>query len=129
MIVDSSAYICVFLDEPDAPIFADAMERAPVLRMGAPLYVEVCIVAVSRLGPAALPRLELFTQISSIEIIPFTKHAARVASDAFVKYGKGRHKAGLNYADCMSYALAKTELMPLLFKGNDFRLTDIESAL
>ena len=129
MIVDSSALICVFLGEPDASIFADAMERAPVLRMGAPLYVESCIVAVSRHGPAALPKLELLTQILNIEIIPFTKNAARVASDAFVKYGKGRHKAGLNYAGCMSYAMAKTELMPLLFKGNDFRLMDIESAI
>ena len=129
MIVDTSALICVFLGEPDASVFADAMELAPVLRMGAPLYVEACIVAVSRHGPAALPRLELLIQISSFEIIPFTRNAARVASDAFVKYGKGRHKAGLNYADCMSYALAKTELMPLLFKGDDFRLTDVKAAL
>lgn len=129
MIVDTSALICVFLDEPEARSYAGMIERAPILLMGAPLYVEACIVAASRHGPAALPKLEVLTQISNIEIIPFTKAAARVAADAFVKFGKGRHKAALNYADCMSYALAKTEMMPLLFKGGDFRLTDIEAAL
>src|SRR5580765_2518774 len=112
MIVDTSALISVFLSEPDASLYAGIMERAPLLRMGAPLYFEACIVAVSRNGPAALPKLELITQVSNIEIIPFTGAAARVAAEAFVKYGKGRHKAALNYADCMSYALAKTEMMP-----------------
>lgn len=61
--------------------------------------------------------------------MPFDGNAALVAAEAFLSYGKGRHKAGLNFGDCISYALAKTEVMPLLFKGNDFRLTDVEAAL
>ena len=129
MIVDSSALICVFFDEPDSAAFAYAMEHASELRMGAPTYVESCIVVTSRHGLAALPKLELLVRISNIEIVSFTSTAAFVASDAFVRFGKGRHPAGLNFGDCMSYALAKTELMPLLFKGDDFRLTDVEAAI
>lgn len=129
MIVDTSALICVFFNEPETAVFAQAMERASVLRMGAPTYFESCIVVASRHGLAALQKLELLVRISNIEIIPFTRSAAYSASDAFIRYGKGRHPAGLNFGDCMSYALAKTEVMPLLFKGDDFRLTDIEAAL
>ena len=129
MIIDSSALMCCFFNEPEAAIFANAMKRAPLLRMGAPIYLESCIVAASRHGPAALPKLDLLVRVSNIEIIPFTRAAAYMASEAFIRYGKGRHPAGLNFGDCMSYALAKTEVMPLLFKGDDFRRTDVEAAL
>ncbi len=129
MIVDSSALICVLFDEPEAPRFIRAMEQASVLHMGAPLYLESCIVAASRHGPSILQDLAQLVRASNIDIVPFTKAAAYTAADAFMKYGKGRHPAALNFADCMSYALAKTEVMPLLFKGDDFRLTDIEAAL
>lgn len=129
MIVDSSALICVLFNEPEAPDFLRAMERASVRRMGAPLYLESCIVAASRYGPLVLQDLAQMVRISDIDIVPFTEAAAHIASDSFMKYGKGRHRAALNFADCMSYALAKTEVMPLLFKGDDFRLTDVEPAI
>ena len=129
MIVDTSALICVFFGETDAAVYAHVLELAPLLRMAAPSYVETCIVVAARHGPAAIQKLEHFLQNSEMEIVPFTRNAARVAADAFVRYGKGRHRAGLNFGDCMSYALAKTELMPLLFKGDDFRLTDVEAAI
>jgi ribonuclease VapC len=129
MIVDSSALLCVFFDEPDALVFVRAMRGATILRIGAPTYFESCIVAGTRHGSEALPELDRLVRISNIEIVAFTKSAALFASDVFMRYGKGRHPAGLNFGDCMSYALAKTEMMPLLFKGNDFRLTDIEAAL
>jgi len=129
MIVDSSALICVLFNEPEAPAFVRAMDQALVLRIGAPLYLESCIVAATRHGPLVLQDLAQLVRASNIEIVPFTKAAAYTASDAFMKYGKGRHPAALNFADCMSYALAKTEVMPLLFKGDDFRLTDVEPAI
>jgi ribonuclease VapC len=129
MVVDTSALIGVFFGEPDAAVYSYALERAPVRRMAAPSYVESCIVVAARLGPAALQKFERFLQDAQIEIVPFSKNAARVAIDAFIRFGKGRHPAGLNFGDCMSYALARTEVMPLLFKGDDFRLTDVEAAL
>ncbi len=129
MIVDSSALLAIAFEEPEAITFIGAMQDAGDLRMGAPTYVESCIVVATRRGPSALPRLHLLAQVTKIEIVPFSRSAALIASEAFLKYGKGRHPAGLNFGDCMSYALAKTELMPLLFKGDDFRLTDIKAAI
>ena len=129
MILDSSALLAVAFEEPEALAFMAAMQDASDLRMGAPSYVETCIVVASRRGPRALPRLHLLAQVTKIEIIPFSRSAALIAAEAFLKYGKGRHPAGLNFGDCMSYALAKTEVMPLLFKGEDFRLTDVEAAI
>lgn len=129
MVVDSSALLCVFFNEPEMSVFAGAMERAAILRMGAPTFVESSIVAICRRGPAVLPKLELFMETAGIRIVPFTSSAGRVAAQAYVRFGKGRHPAGLNFGDCISYAVAKTEAMPLLFKGNDFRLTDVAVAV
>jgi ribonuclease VapC len=97
--------------------------------MAAPTLLEASLVIIGRKGKAASAGLDSFLVRSGIEIISFTAAAANVAVDAFVKYGKGRHPAGLNFGDCISYAMAKTEVMPLLFKGEDFRLTDIEAAI
>ncbi len=61
--------------------------------------------------------------------VPFDERMIRIAQEAFLRYGKGRHPAKLNFGDCMSYALAKALDVPLLYKGEDFAATDIESAL
>lgn len=74
-------------------------------------------------------RLDAFLRVASIETISFTADHAAVARQAFLRYGKGRHPAALNFGDCIAYAVARLEAMPLLFKGNDFRLTDIEAAV
>lgn len=76
-----------------------------------------------------LDRLDDFLRTASIETIPFTADHAAVARHAFLRYGKGRHPAALNFGDCIAYATARLEAMPLLFKGDDFRLTDIEAAV
>lgn len=70
-----------------------------------------------------------FLRTAEIEPVPFTADHAAVARQAFLRYGKGRHPAGLNFGDCIAYATARLEAMPLLFKGDDFRLTDIEPAI
>lgn len=73
-------------------------------------------------------RLDALIGVLKIDPVPFTADHTAVARSAFLRYGKGRHPAGLNFGDCISYATAKLEAMPLLFKGDDFRLTDIEAA-
>ena len=65
---------------------------------------------------------------ASIVVEPVTVEHRELARQAFLDFGKGRHKAGLNFGDCFSYALAKATGEPLLFKGNDFSLTDIKAA-
>jgi ribonuclease VapC len=66
---------------------------------------------------------------AKIEIVPFDAGQAAIARAAFLKYGKGRHTAALNFGDCAAYALAKSRNIPLLYKGADFAKTDIVSAL
>jgi ribonuclease VapC len=83
----------------------------------------------ARNGPPGLARLDAFLAEAEIETLPFTAAHATAARDAFLRYGKGRHPAGLNFGDCMSYAVAKMEGRPLLFKGDDFRQTDIEAVV
>ena len=87
------------------------------------------MVLAGRKNEAALDRLDAYLRESSISVMPFTLEHALVARQAFLRYGKGRHKAALNFGDCIAYATAKLEGMPLLFKGDDFALTDVEAAL
>lgn len=96
--------------------------------MAAPTKVEMLMVAISRkrieAKAVALDLLEHYR----IEVVDFTDPLTTLAIDAFDRYGKGRHKASLNFGDCIAYALAKSLDAPLLFKGNDFALTDIRPA-
>lgn len=130
MIVDTSALLAVALAERDATRFATAIvDASPRPRMSAVTLVEASIVLEGRGDVIAINRLEEFLRESNMEILPFTAaHAAR-ARQAWRDFGKGRHKAGLNYGDCMTYATAKEAGASLLFKGNDFPHTDIEPAL
>lgn len=129
MIVDSSAIVAILKNEPDAGFYSDILAGTVRKLMAAPTYLETSIVMLGRKGAAANAELVWFIQRSGIAIVPFSPDAARAAVEAFIRYGKGRHPAGLNFGDCISYAMARTEIMPLLFKGNDFRLTDIEAAV
>src|SRR3546814_12349644 len=80
------------------------------------------------LAPEGMRQTEAFFRRAGITIEPVTLDHGELARQAFLDFGKGRHKAGLNFGDCFSYALAKATDEPLLFKGNDFALTDIEAA-
>ena len=71
----------------------------------------------------------MFFRRAGITVEPFTVEQAHIARQAFHDFGKGRHAAGLNFGDCFAYALAKILDEPLLFKGEDFRKTDIVPAL
>jgi ribonuclease VapC len=128
MIVDTSAIIAVLRNEPDAVEFAEAMHRSPGCRISAVTYVEAGVVTDSNKNPVLSRRLDDLLRDLRIGIESVTAKQAEIARQAYRDFGKGRHKAGLNFGDCFAYALAKHADEPLLFKGDDFRRTDVEVA-
>jgi ribonuclease VapC len=128
MILDTSALLAVLLCEPEAQRFASAIESASVVRLSAASYVEAAIYVDRNGDEVRRAMLDTFLEKFSIRIEPVTVEQAFLARQAFVLFGKGRHKAGLNFGDCFSYALAKAYRESLLFKGGDFGLTDLQVA-
>lgn len=128
MIVDSSAIVAILSDESDARELARAMEEAQDRRISVANYVEAAMVVDSRRNPALSRRLDDFLRETQLLLEPVTAEQARIAREAYRDFGKGRHRAGLNFGDCFAYALAKDKREPLLFKGDDFRRTDVEVA-
>lgn len=126
MIVDSSAIVAILSEENDARELAEAMEEAADRRASVVTYVEAAIVLDSRRNPALSRRLDDFVREAQLLLEPVTVEHARIAREAYRDFGKGRHRAGLNFGDCFAYALAKDKGEPLLFKGDDFRKTDVE---
>jgi ribonuclease VapC len=129
MIVDSSALVAILFVEPEAKVLVQAIREAESCRISAATYVEVSIVVEKGSGDSGIRQLDGFLKSAGFSIEPFSMEQALVARQAYSDYGKGRHKAGLNFGDCFSYALAKVSGEPLLFKGRDFRKTDIEAAI
>lgn len=128
MIVDTSAIIAILRGETDAPMMARALQASPVRRISAASYVEAAIVTDGNREPVLSRRFDDLLRDAKIDIEPITVEQARIAREAYRDFGKGRHRAGLNFGDCFAYALAKATGEPLLFKGDDFRHTDIEVA-
>jgi ribonuclease VapC len=129
MVIDTSAVLTILLGEKEAPSFARAIQEADVCRMSAASYLEVALVIDNRGDSVASRAFDLFFRRAGISIEPFTAEQAQIARQAYRDFGKGNHPAGLNFGDCLSYALAKSVDEPLLFKGADFPRTDIESVL
>lgn len=126
MVIDSSALIAILSDENDTPALASAIALAVSRRISAATLLETAIVIEARHGQAGGDKLDEFIQTAQISIEAVTVGQIDIARDAFRRYGKGRgHAAGLNFGDCFSYALAKEMNEPLLFKGEDFRSTDV----
>lgn len=124
MILDSSALLSIFFDEPVKDILLDRIEQAQVLGIGAPTLVETGIVLAARTKVEEF-LLNEFIHRMGISIIPFTQDHYREAMRAYRLYGKGRHPAALNFGDCLTYAVAKVSGLPLLCVGEDFRKTDL----
>jgi ribonuclease VapC len=129
MILDTSALAAIFFGEPEAALFTQLIHAADRCLMSAANFLELSIVVEGQIGPEAGRQCDTFFRRAGIIIEPFTVEQAHVARQAFLDFGKGRHAAGLNFGDCFSYALAKINGEPLLFKGEDFKKTDILSAL
>ena len=126
MIVDTSALVAILRLEDDGRLYERAIEQSPVNRISAGTYLEVSIVIDRARDPLISRRLDEFLAEAAIVIEPVTPSQARIARDAYRDFGKGSgHRAGLNFGDCFAYALARELNEPLLFRGDDFRHTDI----
>jgi ribonuclease VapC len=127
MIVDTSALLSVFFEEPEAEAFARAIAGAEVSRMSAANLLEAGIVADNQTDARTGRQLDALVANFGLCIEPVTEEQVRIARQAYVDFGRGNHLAGLNFGDCFAYALAKATGEPLLFKGEDFARTDIGS--
>lgn len=129
MILDSSAIVCVIEEEGGYDDLLDALAAAPHIAVGAPTLFETAIVLIAREGAAGRATLLHFLDENEIVSIPFGEHHWAIAAEAFIRYGKGRHPARLNYGDCMTYATARLAGDSLLCVGDDFAQTDLSLAL
>jgi ribonuclease VapC len=128
MILDSSALVAVVLREPGYDRILGRMDAAGRLGIGAPTLVETAIVLSARLTTDARGLVSRLLIEGHIAVVPFTDAHFGVALTAWLKYGRGRHPAQLNYGDCLAYATARVAREPLLFTGDDFSQTDVEAA-
>jgi ribonuclease VapC len=129
VIVDASALLAIILDEPDADRFNRAIsDELEDLLISSVNFVEAAIKADKK-GIQTSAALDEIMRVSGIRILPPTIRQTRLARDAYARFGKGNHAAKLNLGDCFAYALSRARGEPLLFKGDDFRLTDVEAAL
>jgi len=124
MVLDTSAVLAILLDEPDRRAFTEAIEAADRCLFSAASFVETSMILETRHGAEGVRALDRLLSAADIEIVPVDFEQAQAAREAFRRFGKGRHSAGLNFGDCFSYALAQCRAEPLLFKGNDFSQTD-----
>lgn len=125
MVIDTSGVLAILQREPERRSFLEAIEAADSTRMSVATFVETSIVIESRYGAEGLRDLDRFISRAGIELILVDREQGQLARSAFSRFGKGRHRAGLNYGDCFSYAAAVSIGEPLLSKGDDFIHTDV----
>jgi ribonuclease VapC len=129
MVVDSSALAAVLFGEADGIRYMEALAAPGRALISSVNYLEIGMVAEARKGETGAKALARLMAVAGLDVVAFDAGLAEVALDAFRRYGKGRHPAGLNLGDCAAYALAKVANQPLLFKGGDFSKTDIAEAI
>ncbi|MCW5978463.1 MAG: type II toxin-antitoxin system VapC family toxin [Bryobacteraceae bacterium] len=128
MVLDSSAIVAIHLQEPGYERLIEALEAAEAVAVVAPTLLEATMVLTARIGQDARPMLFAFLRRVAAEVVPFNDDHWDAATTAFLRFGRGRHPAALNFGDCMSYAMASVAGLPLLFTGEDFGRTDIAAA-
>ena len=129
MIVDTSVLVAIVRDEHDAEVYTDLLLRDASPRISAANFLEAAVVVDARRDAVASRQLDAVVEALRINLAPVTPRHAHLARQAHRDFGKGSgHPAKLNFGDCFSYALAKATGEPLLFKGNDFSLTDVRAA-
>ena len=129
IVVDTSAVVAVFLDEDDGEVFAELIREADEPRISTATVAETLILLDNRTRDDNTDLLRNLLFELGFVIEPVTLTESWLAGDAYRRFGKGHHRARLNYGDCFAYALAQSLDLPLLFKGDDFRHTDIRPAL
>ena len=125
MVIDTSAVLAILQNEPERRAINEAVEAADARAMSVATFVESSMVVESRYGPDGVRDFDLYMAKAQVALVPVDAEQGRLARDAFRKYGKGRHRAGLNFGDCFSYALARSLAEPLLFKGDNFAHPDV----
>jgi ribonuclease VapC len=125
MVVDSSSLIAILFSEPEAESFYACIARDEVKIASVATILETTIAAVRKKGDHMVENVDALVSSLDLEIVAMDLRQMHMARKAFLRFGKGRHAAQLNFGDCISYALAKTTDEPLLFKGTDFGHTDI----
>ncbi len=129
IVIDTSALMALLLQESDAEALLDAATRATVVHLSAASRLELGLVAESERHGIEATEVEQLLLALRVEVMPFDQHQLHWALEGWRRYGKGRHRAGLNLGDCFSYGLARALNAPLLFKGDDFAATDVATAL
>jgi len=129
IVIDSSALVAILRDEAERRPFIDAIVDHGEPRLSAATYVEASMAMELRLGDRGGREIDVLIEDVGMAIVPVDQVQATIARAAFRRFGKGRHRAALNFGDCFVYALAKTLDAPVLFKGDDFALTDLKRAL
>ena len=130
IVVDTSILVAILRQEPDGTFWMNRLLSEARLAIGAPTKFELLLVMTRGQGVIGASDANALLDVLKLDVIDWTDAMADIASEAFATYGKGLgHRAALNFGDCMAYALAKSLDAPLLFKGNDFALTDVKRAL
>jgi ribonuclease VapC len=125
MVIDTSALAAIFFHEPERDHFRSAILAANRRLISAATMLETGIVLERRRGEGAGREFDLFA-VRGLQIVTVDAEQVELARSAWRRFGKGRHPAALNFGDCFAYALAKTSGEPILAKGTDFSLTDIQ---
>jgi len=128
MTLDSSAILAILFQERGFESLMDRLLAAQTRVVGAPTLAETVIVLSAKLGEGAQGMVARFLQTFDVSTVPFGDAHWKEACEAFLRFGRGRHRAGLNFGDCLSYAVARLGEQPLLFVGNNFSRTDIQPA-
>jgi ribonuclease VapC len=128
IVVDTSVVVAIMRAEHDAAVWVTVLDQSPRSYMSVVTYVETNMVMMGRRFRAQMNNVERTLESLHVTVVPVTLDEGSIARTAFIRFGKGRHSAALNLADCFAYALAKRRNLPLLFKGDDFAKTDIVPA-
>jgi ribonuclease VapC len=128
MVLDSSSIVAIHLRESGHERLIGKIDAAEMIVVGVPTLLETIMILNARLGQDARPMIFAFLRRLQCEVVPFNEEHLDAAVTAFVRFGRGRHPAALNFGDCMSYAVASVAGMPLLFTGDDFSRIDITPA-
>lgn len=126
MVIDSSAVVAIALAESHAPSLMAAIHAADRRLISTATLVESTLVLIGHFGPEGDRELDRIIRTISGTVEPVTERQATIARDAALRFGRGRHRAALNFGDCFSYALSIESGEPLLFVGSDFSQTDVE---
>lgn len=129
MVIDTSALLAILFDEPESPAVSLAIEEDPIRFISSGTYLETSIVIEARFGEQGGRELDLLLHSAKVEVISVDRDQAEVAREGNRRFGKGRHPAGLNFGDSFAYALSRCTGEKLLFKGDDFSRTDVESVI